>query len=78
MAKKRSVKVYGQSGYKYRETIDKRYCDIITMKLAGVEMDEIFEKLQLKPSRGYQVVDECEQACRKFFGLYCGKKKKKK
>lgn len=63
---------------KHLETIDKRYCDIVTMKLAGVEMDEIFEKLQLKPSRGYQVVDECEQACRKFFGLYCGKKKKKK
>lgn len=78
MAKKRSVKVYGQSGYKYRETIDKRYCDIITMKLAGVEMDVIFEKLQLKSSRGYQVVDECGQACRKFFGLYRGKKKKKK
>ena len=60
---------------KHLETIDKRYCDIVTMKLAGVEMDEIFEKLHLKSSRGYQVVDECEQACRKFFGLYCGKKK---
>lgn len=63
---------------KHLETIDKRYCDIVTMKLAGVEMDKIFEKLHLKSSRGYQVVDECEQACRKFFGLYCGKKKKKK
>ena len=45
---------------KHLETIDKRYCDIVTMKIAGVEMDEIFEKLQLKSSRGYQVVDECE------------------
>ena len=58
--------------------LKKRYCDIVTMKLAGVEMDVIFEKLQLKSSRGYQVVDECGQACRKFFGLYRGKKKKKK
>ena len=41
-------------------------------------MEEIFEKLELKSSRGYQVVDEREQVCRKFFGLYCGKKKKKK
>ncbi|SDW75756.1 hypothetical protein SAMN05216391_11664 [Lachnospiraceae bacterium KHCPX20] len=41
-------------------------------------MDVIFEKLQLKSSRGYQVVDECGQACRKFFGPYRGKKKKKK
>ena len=48
------------------------------MKLAGVSMEEIFEKLELKSSRGYQVVDECEKVCRKFFGLYCGKKKKKK
>lgn len=63
---------------KHLETIDKRYCDIVTMKLAGVSMEEIFEKLQLKSSRGYQVVDECEQACRKYFGLFCGKKKKKK
>lgn len=63
---------------KHLETIDKRYCDIVTMKLAGVSMEDIFDKLGLKSSRGYQVVDECEQACRKFFGLYCGKKKKKK
>ena len=48
------------------------------MKLAAVERDEIFEKLQLKSSRGSQDVDECEQAYRKFFGLYCGKEKKKK
>ena len=39
-------------------------------------MEEIFEKLELKSSRGYQVVDECEQACRKIFGLYRGKKNK--
>ena len=60
---------------KHLETIDKRYCDIVTLKLAEVEMDEIFEKLHLKSSGEYQVVDECEKACRKFFGLYCGKKK---
>lgn len=61
---------------KHLGTIDKHYCDIVTMKLAGVSMEEIFEKLNLKSSRGYQVVDECEQACRKYFGLFCGKKKK--
>ena len=63
---------------KHLETIDKRYCDIVTMKLAGVSMEKIFDKLKLKSKRGYQVVDECEQVCRKFFGLYCGKNKKKK
>ena len=63
---------------KHLETIDKRYYDIVTMRLAGVSMDEVLEKLQLESKGGYQIVDNCEQVCRKFFGLYCGRKKNEK
>lgn len=54
--------------------IDQKYCDIVTLKLAGVSMREIFSKLGLKSSRGYQVVNECEDVCRKFFNLGSRKK----
>jgi hypothetical protein len=54
--------------------IDQKYCDIVTLKLAGVSMKEIFSRLGLKSSRGYQVVNECEDACRKFFNLSSRKK----
>lgn len=57
--------------------LDRRYYDIVTMKLAGVGMGEIFDRLGLKPSRGYQVVGDCETECRRFFGLKVRKRKKR-
>ena len=56
--------------------LDPRYCEIVKLKLAGLGMKEICARLHLKSSRAYQMVSDCEQVCRKFFGLGTGKRKK--
>lgn len=61
------------------KTKDPRYYDIVMLRHQDPDMsaEDIFEKLNLKSSRGYQILDDCEQECRRYFGLRYYRKKKK-
>ena len=50
-------------------SVDSRYADIVAMKSAGIDVDEICERIHLKKSRGYQVIEECYLECRRFWNL---------
>lgn len=61
------------------KNLDPRYYDIVMMRSTDpdISAEDIFDKLNLKSSRGYQVMNDCEEECRKFFGLRSNRKKKK-
>lgn len=64
---------------KHLKTKDPRYYDIVMLRHQNpdISAEDIFEKLNLKSSRGYQILDDCEKECRRYFGLRYYRKKKK-
>lgn len=59
---------------KHLEEINPRYSRIVSLKMAGVETEDILREIKLRKSRGYQVIEECEVECRKYFHLRRPKK----